>query len=219
VGGLSSAVASNDFNNLESGKCCRICLDEDDDSKNPFITPCKCQGSTKFIHVNCIRAWLDTKKQSQKLDGVYSYYWEELTCDICKDPLKLRNQVVELSKDGPFKYTKEYFLLNFKVPFNEKYMVIESDVNCLSKAIHVINFDLKKDYNVGRRITNDVTVSDISVSRAQASIKLRQGKVYIQDCDSKFGTFVKIKGLYPIDEKSENVVPIQVEKKCFFIRT
>jgi hypothetical protein len=107
--------------------------------------------------------------------------------------------VVELSKDGPFKYTKEFFLLNYKVPNNEKYMVIESDVNCLSKAIHVINFDLKKDYDVGRRMTNDVTVSDISVSRAQARIRLKHGKVYVQDCDSKFGTFVKIKGLYPID--------------------
>jgi hypothetical protein len=78
--------------------------------------------------------------------------------------------VVELSKDGPFKYTKEYFLLNYKVPYNEKYMVIESDVNCLSKAIHVINFDLKNNYKVGRRINNDVTVSDISVSRSQAEI-------------------------------------------------
>jgi hypothetical protein len=42
--------------------------------------------------------------------------------------------------------------------------------------------------------------------------------MYVQDCDSKFGTFVKIKGLYPIEVESENVVPIQVEKKCFFIK-
>jgi hypothetical protein len=58
-------------------------------------------------------------------------------------------------------------------------MVLESDVNCLSKAIHIINFDLKSQYNVGRRITNDVTVSDISVSRAQSSIKLKGDKVFI----------------------------------------
>jgi hypothetical protein len=45
-------------------------------------------------------------------------------------------------------------------------MVLESDINCLSKAIHVINFDYKNEYNVGRRITNEITVSDISVSRA-----------------------------------------------------
>lgn len=80
-------------------------------------------------------------------------------------------------------------------------MVLESDVNCLSKAIHIINFDLKKQYNVGRRITNDVTVSDISVSRCQSTIKLKDSKVFIEDQGSKFGTFVKANGLLEVDLK------------------
>ena len=83
-------------------------------------------------------------------------------------------------------------------------MVLESDINCLSKAIHVVNFDFKKEYNVGRRVTNDITVSDISVSRAQASVTLRKdGKVWVEDLDSKFGTFVKIQGLYKINMASQ----------------
>lgn len=64
------------------------------------------------------------------------------------------------------RYVKEYFLLNYKVPHEDKYMVLESDINCLSKAIHVINYSHKKVFTVGRRVTNDITVSDISVSRA-----------------------------------------------------
>ena len=75
-------------------------------------------------------------------------------------------------------------------------MVLESDINCLSKAIHVLNFDAKREFTVGRRVTNDITVSDISVSRAQACIKLRKDKVTVEDLDSKFGTFVKINGLF-----------------------
>jgi len=71
-------------------------------------------------------------------------------------------------------------------------MVLESDINCLSKAIHVLNFDQSKEYTVGRRVTNDITVSDISVSRAQSSLRLKKDKVYVEDLDSKFGTFVKI---------------------------
>ena len=46
---------------------CRICLEEEDNKnpgENPFITPCKCTGSMKFIHVSCLRDWLDAKKQS-----------------------------------------------------------------------------------------------------------------------------------------------------------
>ena len=78
------------------------------------------------------------------------------------------------------------------MPFNSKYMVLESDINCLSKAIHVINFDFKNEYNVGRRVSNEITVSDISVSRSQASIKLVNNKIYVEDSDSKFGTFLKV---------------------------
>ena len=73
----------------ETGRSCRICLDETDSQENPFITPCKCAGSMKFIHLSCLREWLDSKRVSQKLDGVYSYYWEELSCELCKEPLAL----------------------------------------------------------------------------------------------------------------------------------
>lgn len=48
----------------ESGKVCRICLDEEEDIScgNPFITPCKCTGSMKYIHLKCLREWTDSKK-------------------------------------------------------------------------------------------------------------------------------------------------------------
>ena len=41
----------------ESGKACRICLDESETEENPFITPCKCAGSMKFIHLLCLQEW------------------------------------------------------------------------------------------------------------------------------------------------------------------
>jgi len=81
------------------------------------------------------------------------------------------------------------------------YMVLESDIECLSKAIHVVVFSKKPEFNVGRRINNDITVSDISVSRKQATFRLSDDnqKVTVEDCESKFGTFVKVFGLLPID--------------------
>ncbi len=60
---------------------------------------------------------------------------------------------------------KTFYLLNFKQPRRKKYLVLESDIECLSKAIHVIVFSVKPDYYVGRRVNNDITISDISVSR------------------------------------------------------
>jgi pSer/pThr/pTyr-binding forkhead associated (FHA) protein len=71
-------------------------------------------------------------------------------------------------------------------------MVLESDIECLSKAIHVIVFSVKPIFNIGRRVSNDITISDISVSRLQGSITLKNDKVFVEDCDSKFGTFIKV---------------------------
>ena len=43
-------------------KICRICYtEEDSDSKNPLVQPCKCSGSMKYIHLNCLKQWLFTK--------------------------------------------------------------------------------------------------------------------------------------------------------------
>ena len=68
-GGLGGGRKGTDkINEKESGIVCRICLEEEDPQDqltNPFITPCKCIGSMKFIHVRCVRDWLDAKKQQQ----------------------------------------------------------------------------------------------------------------------------------------------------------
>ena len=105
-----------------------------------------------------------------------------------------------------------------KVP-DRKYIVLESDIECLSKAIHIIDFSWKSVFNVGRRVTNDITVSDISVSRKQSELELDadEDRLFLSDCYSKFGTFVRIDGLYKLD-RAGPAVPVQVEKKCFFIK-
>lgn len=71
-------------------------------------------------------------------------------------------------------------------------MIIESDIDCPSKAVHIINFGEKDVFSVGRRINNDISISDISVSRRQATFNLEREKVFLTDLDSKFGTFQKI---------------------------
>ena len=69
----------------------------------------------------------------------------------------------------------ETFLLEIERPKNAKYAVIESDIDCPSKAIHVINFDVKDEFNIGRRVNNEISISDISVSRKQAMLKYEDG--------------------------------------------
>ena len=105
-----------------------------------------------------------------------------------------------------------YYLLGVKSPVGNKYMILESDKDSSTKSVHVIDFSVKQFYNVGRRVTNDVCVSDITVSRNQAIISMKYGEVLLEDSNSKFGTFLLINGAY----KLANNAVIHVERKVFF---
>ena len=213
TGGLGGAQPAAKEQDAESdARQCRICLDEEASGQNPFITPCKCIGSVRWIHLDCLREWLKSKKQQQYHNGVHSFYWEELTCELCKQGLNIA-QIAKRDR------RTIYYLLGIKKVNDRRYMVLESDIECLSKAIHIIDFSVKNVYNVGRRVTNDITVSDISVSRKQSEIELDldTNQLFLTDCYSKFGTFVKVNGLHKLDKLGEGV-PVQVEKKCFFLK-
>ena len=121
---------------------CRICLCEEE-PENPIISPCECTGSVKYIHVNCIREWLEGKKHKKETQYVNSYIWRGLECEICKAPYK---DTIKLPKS-----TKEVSLLNFEVHRDaQRYMIIESVTNSSSKTIHVVNFSASNDIKVGR---------------------------------------------------------------------
>lgn len=62
--GLGGPLMDGHDDVQESGRVCRICLEDEEDfhSGNPFITPCKCTGSMKYIHLKCLRGWTDSKK-------------------------------------------------------------------------------------------------------------------------------------------------------------
>ncbi|KAH7648424.1 Ssm4 ring finger fused to a forkhead associated (FHA) domain (apicomplexan specific architecture) [Cryptosporidium bovis] len=49
-------------------KCCRICLSDDGDGFNssnepfnPLICPCDCKGSLEYVHLQCLRTWLESR--------------------------------------------------------------------------------------------------------------------------------------------------------------
>lgn len=42
---------------------CRFCWSSGADPSNPLFSSCKCSGSVGYIHFNCLKSWLDVKKQ------------------------------------------------------------------------------------------------------------------------------------------------------------
>ena len=54
---------------------CRFCLESTNADNNPFIEPCECRGSVRYVHTNCLRRWiaLDPAKNGDQ-------------CSICAAP-------------------------------------------------------------------------------------------------------------------------------------
>lgn len=64
---------------LNERKCCRICLDEEDEGNDddPMIAPCMCKGSSKWVHRSCLDSWRTNEPDrafAQCTECRYSYH-------------------------------------------------------------------------------------------------------------------------------------------------
>ena len=175
--------------------CCRICLSEEEPG-NPIISPCDCIGSVKYIHLNCISEWLDSKRHKKETPYVNSYIWRGLECEICKgayrDEVTINGKVLSLLK----------YVIH---PNASQYMIIESVTNSTSKTIHVVNFSARNKIKVGRGGCCEVRITDVSVSRHNSTFSLietppksNNWHLGVSDERSKFGTLVFVRRPIPL---------------------
>ncbi|NXD46512.1 MARH7 ligase, partial [Copsychus sechellarum] len=67
----------------EEDDLCRICQMSSASSDNLLIQPCKCTGSLRYVHQECMKKWLQSKINSgSSLEAV-------TTCELCKEKLHL----------------------------------------------------------------------------------------------------------------------------------
>lgn len=57
---------------------CKICLDDESD-QTPLISVCKCAGSVRFVHEECLKTWILSKHKDV----------DEATCEICKVKIEM----------------------------------------------------------------------------------------------------------------------------------
>lgn len=163
---------------------CRICLSEVFAPENPLISPCKCTGTMKYIHLNCLQLCLKSKISTRSSEFALSFSWKGIACDLCKKPyplcLNVSGNVVQLIEIP-------------KPP--EKYIVLENlcKEKGSNKTLHILSFHEKNTIRIGRGHDSELRVSDISVSRTHARIFMQGNAFFIDDHHSKFGTLVQIK--------------------------
>ncbi|KAG7466912.1 hypothetical protein MATL_G00147350 [Megalops atlanticus] len=76
----------------EEGDLCRICQMKEDSPSNPLVEPCRCTGSLRYVHQDCMKKWLRSKISSgSNLDAV-------TTCEMCKEKLHLNIENFDINE-------------------------------------------------------------------------------------------------------------------------
>jgi hypothetical protein len=134
----------------------------------------------KYIHIECLREWLNGKKLVYNGDRVKSFFWKALECELCKTAF-------ESQMKG-----RLFQIMDFERP-EDDYLIMESVKSAPAKVIHVFYLNKASEFRIGRSVDTDMKIADISVSRVHSYIRIKDGRLFIEDNGAKFGTLVKIR--------------------------
>jgi hypothetical protein len=181
------------------GKTCRICLNDMDFENDPMISPCKCAGTVKFVHYNCLKEWVKNKVTSRITEKGMSYYLKDLICELCKTEIK------PVLLNG----SSKIHLIAMSQPSNP-FIVLEeySSDRKIKIGMHIMSLNNKQSGNIGRGQDSDLKISDITVSRKHCKITFKENEFFVEDLKSKFGTVVKIHKNFIMSKSSDITVQI-----------
>ena len=212
--------SSHPLVDIQSQEVCRICYDSGDDG-NPLISPCKCSGSMQYVHLQCLRKWMDgrlsvnSNSQDQGMTTV-SYFWRNLDCELCKLSYPTTVECPSKTAPGNVELVDLYSLPKPEPP----YIVLESNIKVpvstsgtatgytFQKGLHIMSLSKgRSSVVVGRGHEADVRINDISVSRFHSVIRWmtaassanKKQQIVIEDRGSKFGSLIAIRGPIPLE--------------------
>jgi hypothetical protein len=149
------------------------------------------------MHLGCLKLWLKQKLSVRELEKMgVSYTIKSFNCELCKEPYP-----TEVKCNG-----QNYNLLDYFIPENQNYVILES-LNSIKEnqyplSLHVMLFLDDVKFYLGRGHDADIRINDISVSRTHSKIYMKNGKFYIEDFNSKFGTLVLAKEAIELTENN-----------------
>ena len=98
-----------------NGCWCRFCWSGEATEANPLLGTCACKGTVSQIHFECLRSWLNIRRQSKISPNFTTYFWRAFECEICKTPYPLM-----MRSEG-----RNYNLVHYDKPSGD-FMVLES---------------------------------------------------------------------------------------------
>lgn len=160
---------------------CRICLLEGGTDRDPLVCPCQCKGSIKFVHLDCLRHWINGRLSLTGDNQSKSFFFKQLQCELCKTPFP---SAVVLNGE-------RVSIVNF--PKIEAPFIILENMGGLNRGLHVVSMEERKELRLGRGHESDMRIADVSISRYHATIRFADGEFILEDHNSKFGTLVALR--------------------------
>jgi hypothetical protein len=171
---------------------CYMCFDEEDSEENPLITPCKCSGDTKYVHVECLRKWHTAEADNQIcfLSSV------DATCSVCKSTFKSDFKL----KDG--RHVK-LFKSSLEPPYVSLLVATKHEMaQRLFNTRFQLSFStlLKPDGRnatrpllLGRSSGSDMVLDYRTVSARHAAIRFKNGEFVFTDAGSSNGSYLYLR--------------------------
>lgn len=166
-----------------------MCFDDEDTDENPMITPCKCSGDTKYVHVECLRKWHTAEADNQIcfLSSV------DATCSVCKTTFKSDFKL----KDGR---QVKLFKSSLQPPYISLLVATKHEMaQRLFNTRFQLSFStlLKPDGRngtrpllLGRSSGSDMVLDYRTVSARHAVIRFKNGEFVFTDAGSSNGSYL-----------------------------
>ena len=171
---------------------CYMCFDEEDTESNPLITPCKCIGDTKYVHVECLRKWHTAEADNQIcfLSSV------DATCSVCKSTFKSDFKLKDGRHVKLFKSSLEPPYVSLLVAtkhemaqrlFNTRFQL------SFSTLLKPDGINGTRPLLLGRSSGSDMVLDYRTVSARHASIRLKNGQFIFTDAGSSNGSYLYLR--------------------------
>ena len=171
---------------------CYMCFDEENSETNPLITPCKCSGDTKYVHVDCLRKWHTAEADNQIcfLSSV------DATCSVCKSTFKSDFKLKDGRHVKLFKSSLEPPYVSLLVAtkhemaqrlFNTRFQL------SFSTLLKPDGRNATRPLQLGRSSGSDMVLDYRTVSARHASIRFKNGEFIFADAGSSNGSYLYLR--------------------------
>ena len=169
-----------------------MCFDEENSETNPLITPCKCSGDTKYVHVDCLRKWHTAEADNQIcfLSSV------DATCSVCKSTFKSDFKLRDGRHVKLFKSSLEPPYVSLLVAtkhemaqrlFNTRFQL------SFSTLLKPDGRNATRPLLLGRSSGSDMVLDYRTVSARHAAIRFKNGEFIFTDAGSSNGSYLYLR--------------------------